>query len=503
MRRVIVIAILLIAVLAGTLWWMKARDRSTLPVLPSATPGEGSSVATSTGAQEGAQVAVFPPAPPVAVPPRRPEPIKVDKKPLEPKAKEAQPPTSPMVPPSMVPPPVVIHKELIPKNIEILRVYYERNITAPGTTIEFDINGTGFTAEFEKMIWVESGSPEVDVRDLALITPNQIHGFLVVRRTAKTAVAFPQVLISGKVVFRAPDPFAVIRPGEVLNLVFTEMGESGRTGRFRVFTNLTEQMYAKFLVVPSTPAIQVAGLTPMLPFIVDGTVNVGAAEGGGYGLQVKLGDKLLWEREGIIRIIPPNVGQSGLIQRIQATDGFHRPGDRAKFLIQGSGFQPQDPALLTASVPGWETINATFTFVAPGRMELHVDVPLTAATTSYSLSVLHGDSVLHQVPQAFTVVQPNWTRGVRLEPALYPGSAGVVILNGRDLQKDFIDSIEVQVDDPELVLGKFTWVSPEEARAPISIGQHVVPGDYLLALTSNGKPVQPQFGSIIRIGAKK
>ena len=229
-----------------------------------------------------------------------------------------------------MPPKVEIHKELIPKDIEIVRVYYASVLTAPGSSLEFDINGTGFNKEFEKMITVESGQPNASVKNLALITPNQIHGTLDVSPNSATMVSFPKVLIKDKVVFQAPDPFAVIRPGEVLNLVFTEMGESGRSGRFRVFTNITPEMFKTFKVLISTPTIQVSELTPSYPFVVEGTINIGPAAGGEYDMVVSMNNKIVWNKAGIIRVVKPNVGQSGLIQKVQVVDGFHRPGDRAQ-----------------------------------------------------------------------------------------------------------------------------------------------------------------------------
>jgi hypothetical protein len=163
---------------------------------------------------------------------------------------------------------------------------------------------------------------------------------------------FPQVLIRGKVVFRAPEPFGVIRPNEVLKMFFTEMGENGRTGRFRILTNLTAESYAKLKVQASTGAIEIADLTPALPFVVDGTLNIGRADGGSYGVAVDLDGKRIWNADGIIRVVKPNVGQTGLVQRLQTADGFQRPGDVARFTLLGSGFQPEDVNMIKAIVPG-------------------------------------------------------------------------------------------------------------------------------------------------------
>lgn len=445
-----------------------------------------------------------PPLPPI---PLTPVPIEIKKPILKATTKTAKTAKSakPSIPAvsELAPPPVKIFKELIPKNIEIVRVYYANILAAPNSSIEFDINGSGFTKEFEKMIKVESGQPEAAVKNLALVTPNQIHGTLVITSKSETRVAFPQVLIGGKVVFQAPEPFAVIRPREVLNLIFTEMGETGRSGRFRVFTNLDQEMYADFKVFVSTPAIQVTDLSPTFPFIVDGTVIIGPAVGGEYGISVTLKDKTIWHKDGVIRVIKPNVGQSGLIQRVQAIDGFHRPGDKVTFVVQGSGFQPDDAKILVAQVKDLELLSSTYTYLAPGRMELVIALPPEAPEKTYGLTLSAGDGVLQDLPGAFRVVGKNWTRELKLNPELTPGATSTFTIQGRDLSADFIGGLKIELDEPDLLIGPLILVNPQEASAPISAGANVKPGDYLLHITSKGTPVNPQFGSLIRVSPQK
>lgn len=433
------------------------------------------------------------PAPPTLSEEKPVEAPKIEKPKKEPRKEAVLPP------PELKPPPVQIHKELIPKDITIVRVYYAQSLTGPGSAIAFDINGSGFTKEFEKMIKVESGNTDVAVRDLALVTPNQIHGTLVISPKTKTGVSFPQVLINNKVVFQAPEPFAVIRPGEVLNLVFTEMGESGRSGRFRVFTNLTEEMAKNFSVEASTPTIFIRDLTPHLPFIVDGTIEIGPALGGEYDIDVKLKGKSIWLRKGIIRLVKPNVGQTGLVQRLQPVDGFHRPGDKGLFILQGSGFAPEDVGLLTAKVSGYENIPASFTYRAPGRMDLSISFPTAMPARKYGIIILQGDTTLVQMADIFSIVPANWTRGLRLEPDLKPGGESTLILAGRDLDKNFVESIRVEVDEPQLKVGAFMLKNPQEAHASISAGPDVLPGDYLIKMTTGGTPVTPHFGNVIRV----
>ncbi len=399
----------------------------------------------------------------------------------------------------VAPPPVTLHKELIPKDITIVRVYYEQQITGPGSVVEFDINGSGFNAEFQKMITAESGSPTVAVKNLKLMTPNQIHGVLVVKSDTLTGVVFPQVLIQGKVVFRAPEPLAVIRPGEVLNVVFIERGEDGRSGRFRVFTNLTEAMYSHFEVIPSTISMRITNVEPHLPFIVDGVLTIGGAMLGSYGLDIKLGSKTIWSRPGMIQIIQPNVGEAGLTQEIRPADGFHRPGDNARFMLFGSGFQPNDINLLKVKVDPFDVVKSTMIFRSPGRMELAILIPENAGLGFHKISILQDDKILMAQEKAFEVVPQNWIREMKTDPALKPGTKGQIKLVGRDLDKKFIDSIQVEVDSEDLKIGKFTWVSAVAASAEVSVGPSLAPGDYLIKMTSEGNSVTPQFGSLIKI----
>jgi hypothetical protein len=453
-------------------------------------------------------------APPVAVPVTPPVPVaspvvpprtNVLPAPVQPVAakKKATPPSAPPVaaPAPMAPPPVVLHKELIPKNIEIVRVYYSQMITGPDSKIPFDINGSGFTKEFQDMIKVEPGQPEVQVTDLSLVTPNQIHGTLVISPNSTTMVAFPRVLIQDKVVFQAPEPYAVIRPNEVLNLIFTEMGDNGRTGRFRIFTNLTQSSFQKLAVSVSTPAIRVTDLNASLPFLVDGTINIGPAVGGEYDIAVTLDKKIVWSRPGIIRVVRPNVGQSGLIQRVQPMDGFHRPGDKARFVIVGSGFQPDDIKTLSVAVPSLVITNSTFSYVAAGHLEVQIELPWTAPVQSYALTISNGADVLQNIPDAFRIVPRNWIRFVKLDPPLTPGGKSTLSLVGRDFDEKFVASLKVAVDDPGLKIEGFKYASVQNITAPISASAEVKPGDYLIHLTAGGAAVQPQFGSIIKVSA--
>jgi hypothetical protein len=178
---------------------------------------------------------------------------------------------------------------------------------------------------------------------------------------------------------------------------------------------------------------------------------------------------------------------------------FHRPGDQVVFALQGSGFRPEDTSLLAVKVKDLEVTRSTFVYLAPGRLEMSVWLPNTTAVKSYDVSIVQGDVVLLSVPNAFQVVDKNWMRGFRLTNFVKPGGEGKVILVGRELEKSFVAKLKVEVDEPELFVGGFEWLSPEEAAAPIKAGPLVKPGDYLIHLSVDGKIVTPQFGGIVQI----
>src|ERR1051325_9478415 len=125
-----------------------------------------------------------------------------------------------------------MHRELIPKNITIERMYYDLDVVGPNTTFGFDINGSGFDESFYKIISVDPDALDVTVKNLRLVTANQIHGQIEVGSEATTQYLNPKVIIKALPVFRAPEPFGVVRPGEVLDVELTSIDETGQWGRF-------------------------------------------------------------------------------------------------------------------------------------------------------------------------------------------------------------------------------------------------------------------------------
>lgn len=472
-----VLIVLVALLLAGSLFWCGRRAPQPAVEVPPAVPAVSSAPVVS----QAPVVSSTPAVPPAAA-------VK--------KVPKASTPA-----PDAKAPDIKLHKELIPKNIEIVRCYYASDINPPGTTFEFDINGSGFTTEFEKMIQVEAGASHIQARNLRLVTANQIRGEMVVGPDAKTAFVYPRVLIRKLPVFQAPEPFAVIRPGEVLNVLFTSMEETGRAGRFRVFTNLTEDQYKQFRIEGSTPGITIADLAPQLPYIVEGRLQI--APGvitGDYGMIMHTGPKKVFERLGMIRIVRPNVGISGFIQGIGIAERFRRPGDSIDFYIQGSGFRPEDLSELSARVKEFDMGKGSFTYISGTQLRVNFQSPAVTPPGIYGIEIRGRDNaVLSERGGILTMVPPNWIAGVQVNPAVKPGGTSTVRVLGRDFAEDFSKRVSIELDEPGLTLGELTRTDPTLLSVPIAVAPTVAPGDYWLQLKVDGKKVSPPYGSIIKV----
>jgi hypothetical protein len=400
-------------------------------------------------------------------------------------------------------PTLELHKELIPKDITIIRCYYQQEIVPPGTTLGFDINGSGFTKEFERMIKVEAGEPGIHVKNLHLVTANQIHGDMQVDTDAHTAFVFPRVLIQNLPVFSAPDPYAVIRKGEVLTIIFISMEDNGRAGRFRVLTNLDDALFQQFHIVPSTGGLDISNITPRLPYAVEGTLRIGQrVPPGEYGLVIQIGDKTAMRRDGMIRIVRPNVGSTGFIQAVMAADPYHRPGDSVQLYVQGSGFIPENIQDLRARVNEFEMGLGSFSYLNGGQMRLTFPVPSTAPVGDYSLSITNVQGQkLYEKKSVFQVVSPDWIAGVQVTPPVKAGGHSTLKFLGRDLSPAFAQSLKIDLDEAGITITPIKRVDASLLTAEISVGAQVAPGDYWLHLSANGKKVAPPFGSLIKVEA--
>jgi hypothetical protein len=497
-KRILIAAVLLL--LALTYWgWRTWEGRTQTVVLPPAP------------------VAPIPRPAPIPVPLKKETPTVLPKPvtpmpPVTPVPPLPQPVPTPVPPPSIppvtapikpTPPPIVLHKELIPKNIEIVRCYYDREIVGPDTTFGFDINGSGFTDEFQNMIRVDAGGLDIEVKNLRLVTANQIHGDMVVGSAQTTDFIYPRVLIHDLPVFRAPDPFAVVRPGEVLIIIFVSLAEDGRSGRFRVITNLSDTMAKEFKLVASHPGLEISNMEFHLPFAVEGILSIGpGVPQGEYGMTAFIGQRQVWKGDHMIRIVRPNVGLTGFVQGISAEDMYHRPGDTVQLYLHGSGLTPVYTSVLSGKVNEFDMGPSSFTFISASQMRFSFNVPPNAPLRSYGVSVYgQKNQQLYTKNDVFTLVPPNWIAGVQIAPPIRSGQQGQLRIVGRDLSPAFVQGIELSTDEPGIQLKNLRRLDNSVAVTDISVSTSVAPGDYWIHLTSEGKAIQPPYGSIIKVEA--
>jgi hypothetical protein len=62
-----------------------------------------------------------------------------------------------------------------------------------------------------------------------------------------------------------------------------------------------------------------------------------------------------------------------------------------------------------------------------------------------------------------------------------------------------VASLKISVDEPGLQIGAFRHETVQQVTASVTVGADVKPGDYLLHLSAGDKPVQAQFGNIIKV----
>jgi len=394
-----------------------------------------------------------------------------------------------------------IHKELIPKDIAIVRFSYGQHVMPPGTTFGFDINGSGFTSEFHKNLAVTPGALGLQTRNLRLVTANQIHGDIVVASEAATQYVFPRVLLNQHPVFQAPQPFAVIRPGEVLDVLFTSLDEDGRGGRFRIFTNFDSKMAKQFRVRASAPGLEISALQPHPPFVMEGTLRLSeGVDHGDYDLVVTFGAREVFRKVQMLHIVGPNLGHTGLIQSLAVAERYHRPGDNVELFLQGSGFTSQDLEVLRARVDEIDMGAASFTFISPSRLGVYFKIPEGVAEGSYGVIIEQNHQLLFRQKAAFTVVPANWIAQVELAP-VRPGEKGLLRLTGRDFSSDGVRRLRVQAEDPGIHISNLHRQDASTLAADVNVEPSVAPGDYLLGLTFEGVSIKLPGGNLITISA--
>jgi len=394
----------------------------------------------------------------------------------------------------------VMHPELIPKTVSIVRCYYDLDVVAPGTTFGFDIDGSGFDDAFYKIISVDPDALDVTVKNLRLVTANQIHGQIEVGSEATTQYIHPMIVIKSLPVFRAPDPFGVVRRGEVLDIQLTSIDETGQWGHFRVITNLDERLFPKFHIDPTNPMLEVSNIKVQYPFYVDGVVMI--AQGlkhGQYGLITSMNKREIFRQDPLVDVVKPTVGKTGSIERVEAVEKAHRPGDTLELIIKGSAILPNVVPTLTAKVEPFEMGASSFTYISQGRLTATLTIPPNAPVGVYHVSILGSGKVLQQQPNVFGIVPPNWLSMAKLAAPLSPGKSGQLLIIGRDISQDFAKTLQLSTDTEELQISNFHWQDPSTLAADIKVASTIAPGDYLIHVAGNGKPLKLPRGNIIKI----
>jgi hypothetical protein len=395
-----------------------------------------------------------------------------------------------------------MHRELIPKNINIEKCYYDFDVVAPGTTFGFDIDGSGFDEAFYKIISIDPDALDVTVKNLRLITANQIHGQIEVGPEATTQYIHLEIIIRALPVFRAPEPFGVVRSGEVLDVLLTSIDETGQWGHFRVITNLDERLFSRFHVEPTNPHLEISNVKPSYPFYVDGVVMISEGlKNGHYGVAAYLGKRELFRQDPLVDVVKPTVGRTGSIEKIKAVEMAHRPGDLLNLTVTGSAFSPTAPGILTARVDEFAMGPSSFTFITQGQLGASLQIPLNTPVGIYGVSILSNGKVLEKEPNIFAIVPPNWLSTVKLAVPLSPGKNSQLLILGRDITPAFTQGLQLQTDNEDVKVSNLRWQNPTMLTADISAAATVEPGDYIIHVSVGGKSLKLPRGNIIKIGS--
>ena len=78
----------------------------------------------------------------------------------------------------------------------------------------------------------------------------------------------------------------------------------------------------------------------------------------------------------------------------------------------------------------------------------------------------------------------------------------VVVLRGRRLSKEFVQSVRAEFNNRHIKIGKFSWIDAQESSAVVSVGAGVAPGDYVLEMRVDKKTLEPQFPDVISVVKK-
>jgi len=388
-------------------------------------------------------------------------------------------------------PPLILRPELVPKNMAIIRCYYKYPIISSGGTLDFDINGSGFSKTFHRTLYVKSGAPDVVTQDLQWVTANQIHGQMTATAAAKTQYLRPIVFIRDHAVFQADSPFAVIRSGDVLDILLIDANDTGSAGKYRLYANLDPAMEKRLRIIPNTPELVLSAPRRVLPYVWEGTVHLKKPIPGVYGVKVYIGDQDVYENNEWIHTVKPNIGNRGFARKLSVAEPHRRPGDIVTLYLLGSGFDPKDIAMFTAHMNEWDMGDAVFKYDSPGRLSFTFHIPSRTPEGAYGVTVYKNKQSFHEQSHLFTVVPMNWLEQIVITPSLSPGHKSELRLKGRDFTPSGVQALAITAaDEPGLHISALHQVDADTLTADIHAAPNVTPGEYLLQINFHGLPIK-------------
>ena len=143
---------------------------------------------------------------------------------------------------------------------------------------------------------------------------------------------------------------------------------------------------------------------------------------------------------------------------------------------------------------------ASFTYLSPLQLRLSFTAPPGIPVGSYSVRVANtSGQQLFEKKDLFTIIPPNWVKGVQVTPPVKAGGQSTLKVKGRDFSDNFVSSFRIEVDEPGIALKNLVRADDRTLTADISVSSGVAPGDYWMHLSANGQKLSPPYGSIIKV----
>src|SRR5258708_26619644 len=114
---------------------------------------------------------------------------------------------------------------------------------------------------------------------------------------------------------------------------------------------------------------------------------------GRYGVVACMGKREIFRQDPLVDVVKPTVGKTGSIEKVEAVEKAHRPGDVLELSIKGSAFMPNVISSLGIQVLPKDMGVSTFTYVSPGLIQAMLHIPLDAPVGVYEVHVLSNGKV--------------------------------------------------------------------------------------------------------------